>query len=302
MHSASDFARAARGLVVGALLTVAPGATEARADLTLDVAADAAIAASVEEQTTARLLPVGSTAWVAGTNGSGLRVHTAPLLASDVFAVLNNSAPVQVLEGPIALDGSNWYRVSAATLPRSGWVTGDYLAAAPPGPPPAGAPLPAGSTAWVVGVGAAGLRVHSAPLAASQQIETLADGMPVQVLEGPASVGGIAWYRVGSATISGSGWVDGQYLVGRPPTPPSGGAPLAVGSTAWVGGTAGAGLRVHSTPSLSSQQIASLNDGTPVQVLQGPVNADGFAWYQINTAQLAGPGWVVGGALFPTQP
>jgi hypothetical protein len=67
-----------------------------------------------------------------------------------------------------------------------------------------------------------------------------------------------------------------------------------------VTGTDGAGLRVHTTPLLSSQQIASLNEGTQVQVLQGPVAADGYNWYQVTAPTLAGPGWVVGGALSAT--
>jgi hypothetical protein len=59
---------------------------------------------------------------------------------------------------------------------------------------------------------------------------------------------------------------------------------------------------VHSAPLLSSQQIGSLPDGTLAQVLQGPVTADGYGWYQVSATALPSPGWVVGGALSAASP
>jgi hypothetical protein len=144
--------------------------------------------------------------------------------------------------------------------------------------------------------------VHSAPFANSQQIESLTDGTPVQVLEGPIASGGANWYRVGSTALSGSGWVNGQFLTGTAPGQPATSGVLPVGSTARVGGTDGAGLRVHSAPLVTSQQIGSLPDGTVVQMLQGPVTADGFSWYQVSAPALPTPGWVVAGALSATSP
>ena len=91
-------------------------------------------------------------------------------------------------------------------------------------------------------------------------------------------------------------------MTSAPPGQPVSTSILPAGSTARVGGTEGAGLRVHSAPLVSSQQIGSLSDGTLVQVLQGPVTADGYSWYQVSSAALPTPGWVVGGALSATLP
>ena len=263
---------------------------------------DAAVIAPVAPEDQAGAVAVGGTAWVSGTNGAGLRVHTAPLLESNVLGLLNANAPVLVLEGPIAVEGTNWYRVSSVTLPRSGWVAGQFLAPTPPRQQVSGGVFPADSTVWVSGTQGAGLRVLTAPLVTSQQIETLNDGTQVQTLEGPFAVGGVNWYRVGSTALSGSGWVDGQFLTSTPTGQPVSTGILRVGSTARVSGTQGAGLRVHAAPLVSSQQIGSLSEGTAVQVLQGPVTADGYSWYQVSSATLPSAGWVVGGALSAMSP
>jgi hypothetical protein len=281
-----------RGVV---LLAVALGSLSASAQ------EHAAFVAPGAPEDQAGPVSAGNTAWVSGTQGAGVRVHTAPLLQSDILGSLSASAPVLVLEGPIAADGSNWYRVSSVALPRSGWVDGQFLAATPPGQQAGGGIFPVGSTARVSGA-AAGLRVHSAPFATSQQVELLTDGTPVQVLEGPIASGGANWYRVGSTALTGSGWVDGQFLTSTAPGQPVTSGILLVGSTARVGSTDGAGLRVHSAPLVTSQQAGSLPDGTVVQVLQGPITADGFTWYQVSSAALPTPGWVVGGALSATSP
>jgi hypothetical protein len=70
-------------------------------------------------------------AWVAGTGGLDLRVRSAPALGSDVLGELIAGAGVQVLEGPHAAEGYEWYRVSAGPN-LSGWVAGRFLSAIPP--------------------------------------------------------------------------------------------------------------------------------------------------------------------------
>jgi hypothetical protein len=153
-------------------------------------------------------LAIGSGAWVVGTGGAGLDVHSAPLVTSTTVGGLPDGTPVQVLEGPISASGLSWYRVSASGLAGSGWVDGAYLAAAPPAPPP----LPVGSTVRVTETQGSGLDVRSAPLLGSAVMGGLGPGTVAQVLEGPVQGDGLIWYRVTAPDLASPGWVDGQYL------------------------------------------------------------------------------------------
>jgi len=71
-----------------------------------------------------------------------------------------------------------------------------------------------------------------------------------------------------------------------------GGGALAVGSSAQVSGTGGDGLHVRATPGDEGEVRATLPDGTAVQIVDGPVPADNFQWYQVRYD--AGDGWVAG--------
>ena len=77
-------------------------------------------------------IAVGSRLWVTGTGAAGLNVRSAPLLNSDVLGALNDGDLVQVLEGPVAADGINWYRVESTARAVSGWVDGEALSPTAP--------------------------------------------------------------------------------------------------------------------------------------------------------------------------
>lgn len=174
--------------------------------------------------------------------------------------------------------------------------------------------LVVGSTVYVTGTGPEGLRVHQAPDVNSPQLGTLAEGTAVQVVAGPASDEGLPWYQVSGGGLAAPGWVDGQALAVSPPAAPAAGAAtptdtappvgatVAAGSAAWVEGTQGVGLRVHTAPSLSSDVVASLPDGTPVQVVEGPTGADGYEWYRVSGPGVIGSGWAAGQFLSAAPP
>ena len=68
---------------------------------------------------------VSRTAVVAGTDGDGLRLRGGAGLSNPVQGTLREGTRVQVVEGPQAADGYQWYRVTAGT--NSGWVPSGYL-------------------------------------------------------------------------------------------------------------------------------------------------------------------------------
>ena len=72
---------------------------------------------------------------------------------------------------------------------------------------------------------------------------------------------------------------------------------LAVGGTATVTGTEGAGLRVRSGPGIRYPVQIILAEGRTVPIVDGPVTTGGVTWYQVKTR---GPtGWVMARYLAP---
>jgi uncharacterized protein YgiM (DUF1202 family) len=144
--------------------------------------------------------------------------------------------------------------------------------------------LAAGDTA-VVFDGALNLR-DSASINANVN-EVLADGTAVKVVAGPVTADGYDWYQVDTAAGT-TGWVDGEFLttgtVTAATTPT-----LAAGDSAVV---IDGSLNLRDSATLSGNVVAALADGTAVSVVGGPVAADGYTWYQVDTAD--GTGWVAG--------
>jgi 3D (Asp-Asp-Asp) domain-containing protein len=65
--------------------------------------------------------------------------------------------------------------------------------------------------------------------------------------------------------------------------------PPHIGGNAVVSGTGGDGLVVRDNPGLGQGARTTLTEGARVQVLEGPVTADGHQWFRVTTA--AGSGW-----------
>ena len=78
----------------------------------------------------------------------------------------------------------------------------------------------------------------------------------------------------------------GPSLVGQP-------AALQAGESAIVAGTEGRGLRVRSGPSMSQKIVTTVNEGTSVQIVSGPVNDGDEEWFQISVGSST-TGWGVG--------
>lgn len=77
--------------------------------------------------------------------------------------------------------------------------------------------------------------------------------------------------------------------------------PLAprVGDLARVSGTGGDALRARSGPGLSFAIVARFPEGSQVELLDGPVAADGFRWWRVRGEQ--GEGWCADRWLTPGE-
>jgi hypothetical protein len=75
---------------------------------------------------------------------------------------------------------------------------------------------------------------------------------------------------------------------------PAAGAPgLAVGGSAWVTRAGGLPLRLRSGAGLGHDVLDRLPPGTQMTLLDGPQQADNYAWWHIRTAD-GREGWVAG--------
>lgn len=77
-------------------------------------------------------------------------------------------------------------------------------------------------------------------------------------------------------------------------TEPDGGEQpgIYLGATVEVANTDGAGVNVRSEATTSSEVLSVFLDGTQVQVIDGPVEAEGFVWWQITGNEVTA-GWIV---------
>jgi peptidoglycan/xylan/chitin deacetylase (PgdA/CDA1 family)/uncharacterized protein YraI len=158
---------------------------------------------------------------------------------------------------------------------------------------PVAAPAPANPNAWhVAGTGGTGANVREDPSTSATVLAVLPDGAEVQPLDGPVEADGLHWLEV-LTPANVRGWVAADLL-----QPPQKGSTslrpqIALPSDPeWVvGGTDGAGANLRALPSTESDIVAVLEEGTPVQPIEGPVSADGTWWRKVKAE--GGEGWTV---------
>ena len=59
---------------------------------------------------------------------------------------------------------------------------------------------------------------------------------------------------------------------------------IAPGATVVVQGTLGAGLNLRAEPTTRARRVTNVRDGTTLLVLEGPQQADGYAWWKLRTS------------------
>jgi SH3-like domain-containing protein len=106
------------------------------------------------------------------------------------------------------------------------------------------------------------------------------------------------WLEVRSTT-NVEGWVAADLLQAptrgstslRPRiTPPS--------TPHWVvAGTDGAGANLRARPSTKAEIVAELAEGTPVELLEGPISAEGMLWRNVRAEGTEG--WIVASYVRP---
>ncbi len=150
---------------------------------------------------------------VVNTNLLNLRLGAG--LSQEILAVLPGGTVLIVSNGPIAMDGYDWYEVETRDG-RLGWVAGAYAVAE--------RGIAVGfaiGDAVRVANGAQNLREGPGLDAAIRRV--LADDEILVVRDGPVEANGYTWYLIWN--YGGEGWAAGEFLHYEPDgLPPEGGA------------------------------------------------------------------------------
>lgn len=220
---------------------------------------------------------VGDTVFV---NTDALNVRSGPGTGYAVIDTIVYGTNGLVVDGPVFANGYTWYELDYVGGTSDGWVASDFLSLAT-----SGGGFAVGD---IVVVDSASLNVRSGPGTGYTVIDTLSSGDQGVVLDGPVSADGYTWYQINYSYGGYSGWVAGEYLSY------AGGSGFAIGENVTV---ATNGLNVRSGPGTGYAVIDTLNDGDQGVVLDGPVSADGYTWYEINYSYGGYSGWVAGAYL-----
>ena len=139
----------------------------------------------------------------------------------------------------------------------------------------------------VANTGGMGLNLRSGSGLGYSIIAGLPEGTKMSVIGGPVQADGYTWWNITGSY--GTGWgARGDWLTPEP----------QIGITVTVTYTGGYGLRLRSCADLSCSVITTLPDGTQMNVFDGPVQADGYTWWNITGSY--GTGWsAVGNWLVP---
>lgn len=125
------------------------------------------------------------------------------------------------------------------------------------------------------------LNVRSGAGTNSSIVGSLADGAYAMVVDGPVETSTGNWYMVDPTGAGATGWVIAQYLIVAPVPPPTGTGDLPFGLNV----IAAESVNLRSAPTTSASVVITLSSGTLAFVMAGPQSANGYVWYQIQTAQ-----------------
>ncbi|CAN5753705.1 hypothetical protein BH23CHL2_BH23CHL2_02440 [soil metagenome] len=170
----------------------------------------------------ARVLDGGWTAYVAHTDGAGLRLRGAASYDAETLIVMPEGAAVTVFATQIyGEDGAEWWNVEYEGI--LGYSMGFYFSSDAPGGAAAAAAEPAveadpglgvwsGANAAVTNTNGEGVNLRYDWGYNAGVATWLAEGSVVWVIEGPVWAGdGSPWFQVDAAGIIG--WVHGNFLI-----------------------------------------------------------------------------------------
>ena len=197
-----------------------------------------------------------------------------------ILGVLYTNDLATIVEGPQNEDGMVWYRLESAE--GSGWSAAQYLGRGQ------AAPTSRIGIGDLVAIDTDGINVRERPGTSHPMVLIMLRGEEAQVVDGPVDADGYTWVKLSSDR--GEGWGVARYL-----------KRLFAGEHAPkdVVRVIDGELNLRASAGLGAEIIAILPDGAWVEILDGPVDADGYAWYRVSSSRF-GTGWCAGRYLAPS--
>jgi len=241
----------------------------------------------------------GDRGWVAGeflidaadvsfSAGDLIQVADGPLnvrddsdIAGEVVAQLETGDTATILSGPIANGDYDWYEVEF-DADTSGWVAADFIAAASANEDEDGY-----SAGEVIEVIDGPLNVRAEAGTSREVITQLETGDTATVISGPDTADDLNWYEV-EIDSETSGWIASDF-VARVDSFDTG-QEISIGDGVRV---AVDGANFRSDAGLDAEIIDNFDIDALLLVQDGPVEADGYTWYQV-FSYYYGEGWIAG--------
>lgn len=204
-----------------------------------------------------------------------------------VIEQLATGDSVEIVSDPTSADGYQWNLVSVDATGSTGYVASVFLV------PASGLSFSIGDTVYV---NTDSVNVRSGPGTGYSAIGTLSYGTNGSVIDGPVFADGYTWYELDYVGGSSDGWVAGDFLS---LITTGGGYPIgdAVEITTDR-------LNIRSGPGLGYDVVGSFALGDQAVIMDGPVTADSYPWYQVQYADANGyfyNGWVVADYIAPVS-
>jgi uncharacterized protein YgiM (DUF1202 family) len=226
--------------------------------------------------------------------GDSVVVANGPLNMRDaagtdatILDTLDTGATATILGGPTAAGDFDWYQIELGGG-ETGWVAGDFLGLASDDT----GDFAAGDVVTTT----ARLNLRGGASLSGTVIETLDVGTTGTILDGPSAADDFSWYQI-EATDGETGWVAGEFLALDDDTPNvPGGGDFPIDSFIFVNAPV---VNLRDDASITAEVQDQLDEGTMVTVLDGPVAADDYTWYQVavGEGQDTQQGWVAGSLM-----
>jgi hypothetical protein len=241
----------------------------------------------------------------------GVNVRNIPSLSGAVVNYYVDAVVLRITDGPVCANGYNWWRVEGVGNP--GWVIEGrperyFLTGISPTPDPSTicftpVGLTVGERARVI----TGTRVHTRAELASLVMTVVPLGSLIDVVRGPVCADGLNWWQVrvpfGNTSILGwvgEGYPDNYWLETELPTPtPTPYCPrplrLSMGTRVGIVYDDAIARSLRAAPSRSAALVERLVGGVALELIGGPVCADGYNWWQVRIVTTDIIGWVAEG-------
>jgi quercetin dioxygenase-like cupin family protein/uncharacterized protein YgiM (DUF1202 family) len=148
------------------------------------------------------------------------------------------------------------------------------------------------------------LNIRTDPTTSADVVEQVAAGVELSIVSGPVEADDYTWYEVEIVSTGQTGWTVVDFLdtgveaTETPAAETSGAAtPEAETGSGFAVGDAvvvtDEGVRIRTDASIDADVIDTLAQGQALTITDGPVEADDYTWYQVESEDGAISGWIV---------